>query len=851
MSVFYYGGESFTDYDALLEFWQTLFGSSYQANMKEILEYGKTLDGTYLYIDGVKQLGSIGEQLNSLSGGVWGADPSGYVNAVQQATGASTTYATPVDLFNQMTSSSTTQLITQNNTTVPTLIRSVVTEGGSFNNPNVIDVDYTEYTAGTGGVVATMKALGGASIPAFWAAIAPALGIAFGFTLYDLAPDFWDGLSRTLLPFCYKDADGVQKVPMVMDADGRTYFGEDVINATRNYLLESGAYEDGNYEIDTKPPTDFGRIPLPVGVDVGTSEVLTDTNSGVSYNCTSYKRTELDFNSQSHFGYVATTQPNPTGHPIVVGSYHLDTTNRKTAIVYASDTNVTFRIVSNQPGYRTTIYTGTTSLSKTWTYDNKTAYYQNISYSNNSRHDVLTPEGFQSSNDLGRLAWLLVYGDRVGGEAVPGTSVIAGSTLPLFKDPTKTLQDIHPDWYDDALNILTNATLPLHDYLNSTTSFLPVTISDTTNGTQPDETESTEDMNGALVGIATGINAISSIADMLLDASKDMADKDKDPPIYPPDDNTGDTDPPTPPVLSGAGTDLIAIYNPTKAEIISFNQWLWDLDPLNVSNWQKLFGNPIEAVISLQMLYAVPSVGAPQNIKVGFMTSSVSSKIVTNQYIDIDCGTVSIEERYHTIHDYTATTVHIYLPFIGIVPLRIGDVMKSTLHLYYRIDVLTGTCLAQIEVIKENSRAVLYSFNGTCSVQLPLTSGQFSGIFSTLLSAGSFALSTGTGIAGAVGSVAHDVLSGGVRQDVRMSGTLGSNAGAMGIRTPYVIITRNKPVTAYDYNRQYGYPAHKTVVLSQVSGYTRVRECHLESVPCTDEERAMIYRSLTDGVIIQ
>lgn len=847
MSVFYYGGESFTDYDALLEFWQNLFGSSYQANMKELFEYGKTLDGTYLYIDGVKQLGSIGEQLNSLSGGVWGADPSGYVNAVQQATGASSTYATPVELFNEMTNSSTTQLITQNNTTVPTLIRSVVTEGGSFNNPNVIDVDYTEYTAGTGGVVATMKALGGATIPAFWAAIAPAMGIAFGFTLYDLAPDFWDGLSHALLPFCYEDADGVQKVPMVMDSDGKTYFGEDVINATRDYLIDSGAYETGDPAVETVPvgTTDFNGVTPPYGLDYGVPEV--DTYNGVAYNCLCFTKTEEDFNSSNTKYRLVSLATDITNHEFVQTTY--PGTGNGINELYASDIEVNFytsaRLISG-PDQGVSPFQSK-QLHSTFTYDDKTVHYLTLTAANRRTHTTLSPV----SQDPGPAAWLMVYGDISGGEGVPGTSIIAGSTLPLMKDPTKTLEDIHPDWYDDALNILTNATLPLQDYLNSTTSFLPVTISDTTNGTQPDETESTEDMNGALVGIATGINAISSIADMLLDASKDMDDKDKDPPVYPPDDNTGDTDPPTPPVLSGAGTDLIAIYNPTKAEIISFNQWLWDLDPLNVSNWQKLFGNPIEAVISLQMLYAVPSVGAPQNIKVGFMTSSVSSKIVTNQYIDIDCGTVSIEERYHTIHDYTATTVHIYLPFIGIVPLRIGDVMKSTLHLYYRIDVLTGTCLAQIEVIKENSRAVLYSFNGTCSVQLPLTSGQFSGIFSTLLSAGSFALSTGTGIAGAVGSVAHDVLSGGVRQDVRMSGTLGSNAGAMGIRTPYVIITRNKPVTAYDYNRQYGYPAHKTVVLSQVSGYTRVRECHLESVPCTDEERAMIYRSLTDGVIIQ
>ena len=52
------------------------------------------------------------------------------------------------------------------------------------------------------------------SLPTWTAAVAPLLGVAVGVGLYELSPEFWEKVSRTLLPFCYDDS---QALPVVTE----------------------------------------------------------------------------------------------------------------------------------------------------------------------------------------------------------------------------------------------------------------------------------------------------------------------------------------------------------------------------------------------------------------------------------------------------------------------------------------------------------------------------------------------------------------------------------------------------------------------------------------------------------
>lgn len=54
-----------------------------------------------------------------------------------------------------------------------------------------------------------------------------------------------------------------------------------------------------------------------------------------------------------------------------------------------------------------------------------------------------------------------------------------------------------------------------------------------------------------------------------------------------------------------------------------------------------------------------------------------------------------------------------------------------------------------------------------------------------------------------------------------------------------------------NHNMNYNYQLHKTVKLSSCTGYTRVKEIHLENISsATDDELNEIESLLKDGVII-
>ena len=46
------------------------------------------------------------------------------------------------------------------------------------------------------------------------------------------------------------------------------------------------------------------------------------------------------------------------------------------------------------------------------------------------------------------------------------------------------------------------------------------------------------------------------------------------------------------------------------------------------------------------MIYCEPSLGSNQSIIAGFVDSHVVSRTVSNQYVTIDCGSVTVKEYY-------------------------------------------------------------------------------------------------------------------------------------------------------------------------------------------------------------
>lgn len=307
----------------------------------------------------------------------------------------------------------------------------------------------------------------------------------------------------------------------------------------------------------------------------------------------------------------------------------------------------------------------------------------------------------------------------------------------------------------------------------------------------------------------------------------------------PPDTGGGDSPTVVPPV--GKASSLWSIYNPTLEQVNQFGSWLWSSD--FVEQLKKLFSDPMQAIIGLHKVYSPVQTTGQGTIKCGYLDSGVPSKLVSEQYVTVDCGSVDMQEYFGNVFDYPPyTEISIYLPFIGIRQLDPSDVMRSTISVKYHIDVLTGACLAEVNVQRDASGGTLYTFSGDAAVRYPVSSGSYMGIVSGLIGVATSIVSGN--LLPTLGGATR------LHTNVDRSGSFTGNSGAMGSKVPYIIISRPQTAMANKFETLSGYPSNTYTPLSACKGFTQVKYCHVENLPATETEKNEIERLLKEGVVL-
>nr|DAH27287.1 MAG TPA: hypothetical protein [Caudoviricetes sp.] len=321
-----------------------------------------------------------------------------------------------------------------------------------------------------------------------------------------------------------------------------------------------------------------------------------------------------------------------------------------------------------------------------------------------------------------------------------------------------------------------------------------------------------------------------------------------DPAENKPDIGAGST--PTVVPQTGKASSLYSVYNPTQAQLNQFGAWLWSSDFFE--QIKKLFNDPMQAIIGLHKVFSPVQTSGQGTIKCGYLDSEVPSNLVSEQYVTVDCGSISLQEYFGNVFDYPPfTEISIYLPFIGVRRLDPSDVMRATVSVKYHVDVFTGACLADVNVKRDTAGGVLYTFPGSCSVQYPLSSGSYMGIVSTIASTvvGAITAPTPLGAGAAVlGGITN--LAFNSHANVERSGSFTGNAGAMGAKIPYLIISRPQTAMAQNFETLSGYPSNTYTKLSACTGFTQVKFVHVENLNATDAEKQEIERLLKEGVIL-
>lgn len=320
------------------------------------------------------------------------------------------------------------------------------------------------------------------------------------------------------------------------------------------------------------------------------------------------------------------------------------------------------------------------------------------------------------------------------------------------------------------------------------------------------------------------------------------------------DNSSENIDIPTIPSVSISDTGFVSVFNPTLTQVKALADYMWS-GAFDVSLFKKVMANPMDSIIGFALIPCEPSVSGVDTVKVGNIDTGVSMNAVSNQFVDVDCGLLELQEYWGNYLDYSPyTKITLILPFIGAVHLNPDDCMNKTIGIKYRIDILSGGCVAYITC----NGSVMYQFTGSCSAQLPITNLDYRGMISALVSIGTTAVGVGSAIASGgitapmvavgVGNTANNVMNG--KPNIQHGGSLGSTSGFLGTRIPYLIITRPRQCVPTNVNKFKGLPSLITSKLKNVTGFTQVHDIHLDLLPCSDEEKIELKGLLESGVII-
>lgn len=729
------------------------------------------------------------------------------------------------------------QAINSNAATVA--VKELAIPGNAVINETTGVVELSSGATATAGAAAGSKVMtiaGHVGTGIVGAAVGMKLGVWIDGALYNANPDFWDSHNMEYLnPERWKetkvtnwlyDYSGFDDFMCLVDDQGQMYIDEQTLALVAQYLASQGAFDaSGQYCTDDDLEESLFAFPEYI-----------DGLYPYYINRLQFQRINPGEGRPNEYSYEAAN--NTEDVYIFVASDYQDGSNRFRGFCYST---ATFDIIGSTTSqlYQSTLATGETIYYRrfgphTWTGSTFSPMINFIYTGNMSIDDRFW------NNDL---PILLYHGKRVTHELPEGIHHWGDVPQGITPDMTpEQIINLLKQQYPEIWNP-TDPTQPApikngalqDDGTVTDTVYIPVPVPDGGTDTQPETNPDTP-----------------TKPDPSNQTSTENVVKTTNPTPDPtePEDDKGSGNTPTYPAPTGSADALYKIYNPTNQQIKDFGAWLWSSS--FVDQILKLFNDPMQAIISLHKIYATPHTGGTANIKVGYLDSNIPSKWVDEQYIDIDCGTVNVLEVSGNVIDYMSD-IRIYLPFIGIVPLSVDDVMRGVVGVKYRIDVITGTLAAFVSITRDSGAGgVIYQYTGSMAEVYPLSSGSYMGIVTGVLG-------IAAGIAGtiATGGAAAPALIGGaaglsaLHTKVEHSNGFAGNAGALAAKKPYLIISRPQSAMSNGIGANTGWPANYFVKLSQCKGFTRVKSIHLSGIVGADDtELAEIEALLKEGVII-
>lgn len=140
----------------------------------------------------------------------------------------------------------------------------------------------------------------------------------------------------------------------------------------------------------------------------------------------------------------------------------------------------------------------------------------------------------------------------------------------------------------------------------------------------------------------------------------------------------------------------INVYNVTIDELMQFaEERFFTVEGESGTQQEVDLGNYVS---KLFRLYCEIGETTDSTLKVGnFNLSNINVQVPINDTFTVDCGTLTVNGKNGTSNDFNGE-LQIMLPFIGFQTINIDKALNNPLHLYYKINLVTGESVAILEI---------------------------------------------------------------------------------------------------------------------------------------------------------
>lgn len=247
--------------------------------------------------------------------------------------------------------------------------------------------------------------------------------------------------------------------------------------------------------------------------------------------------------------------------------------------------------------------------------------------------------------------------------------------------------------------------------------------------------------------------------------------------------------------------DFFTVYIPTNEnmEVINNAIFLSGSETVDVMHYFS----------SYKKFFCIIPIEGYKQLKASKYDFGVTSPYTKSYTLDIDCGSIQIDETFKSVMDYAPfSRLTIFLPFIGFQELDVSMVMNNVLHVVYTVDVLSGRCLAKLFVVIGENECCIAEYGGTiASDEVFSSSGQYNGSYELMTSM------------------------------------------QLGELQTYVLISNKEPlegnVSEFD-----GYPTNEIIKVGDVTGFVAYDKIFAVGMTATETEKREIESILKNGVLV-